>query len=219
MKGKSSIEILRNILILVGVCGSALIVSTCRSTPADSQTSSRDSVSVTVPSAGKVSRLLVSEGVRVNAGAPVLELISDSVGDSTPTPSNNPEPHAVVNVESADREVDAARGEVVRNEANVQRLTPLVAGGQASQAELDGARAQYDQSQQRLQRAQEAAQSARTSLNQARQPGSNTSMPAPTVGFNTISVRAPAAGTVSTIGARVGDRVVAGQTVATIRPD
>lgn len=219
MKGKSTIELLRNILIIIFVCGSALIVSACRNTPIDGETSSRDSVSVTSPSAGKVSRLLVSEGVRVNAGAPMLELTADPDTASTRTPSNDPETRAVMNVESADREVDAARSEVVRNEANVQRLTPLVAGGLASQAELDGARAQYDQSQQRLQRAQESAQSARSSLNQARQPGSNSSIPPPTVESNTTSVRAPAAGTVSIIGARVGDRVVAGQTVATIRPD
>ena len=219
MKGRSTTEILRVILIMVGTCGSVLIMPACGGNTSDDRPTSRDSLLVTAPSAGKVGRLLVSEGVRVNAGAPLIELIPDTHGTSAPRPSNDPESRAVVNVEAADREVEAARSEVIRNEANVQRLTPLVAAGQASQAELDGARAQYDHSQQRLQRAQETTQTARTSLNQARQPGGSPSTIQPTVEVKATSIRAPAAGTVSVIGARVGDQVVAGQTIATIRPD
>lgn len=219
MNGNSNLGNWRKILTIVSVSACVLLTIGCRGTTSDSGTSLNDSMSVTAPSAGKVERLLVREGVRVNAGAPMIELIGDTIGAPTNTPVNNPEAIAVDSVKSADREVEAARSEVVRNEANVQRLTPLVTSGQASQAELDGARAQYDQSQQRLQRAQDAAQTARTDLNQARQPGSKPTAPESIVNTKVISVRAPAAGTVTIIGVRVGDQVVAGQTIATIRPD
>ena len=69
---------------------------------------------------------------------------------------------SVPRIQWAQGEVEAARAEVVRAEVEVSRLTPLVSSGQASQGELDGARATYEKAQQRLQRAQAAAQGAET---------------------------------------------------------
>ena len=178
-----------------------------------------ESVVVKATGAGQVSRVLVSEGTKVVAGTPLIELAPETAPLPATTPAIDRETSAVNDVQSADREVDAARAEVVRNDANVQRLTPLVSSGQASQAELDGARAQYDQAQQRLQRAQDAAEKARGGLLEARQPASNGSIPAPTSAPKNISVNAPIDGTVTVIGARVGDRVIIDQPVATIRPN
>src|SRR5436190_22571248 len=139
MNRHSKSDILRYTLIIVAASWAVLALPACRDTSSESHSSTLESVLVTSPTAGKVSRLLVSEGVQVNAGAPIIELVIDSTGAPISTPAPNSETIAVDSVQSADREVDSARSEVVRNEANVQRLTPLVAGGEASQAELDGA--------------------------------------------------------------------------------
>jgi multidrug resistance efflux pump len=121
-------------------------------------------------------------------------------------------------VTTAQSEIEAARAEVVRTQVEVQRLTPLVSAGQASQGELDGANALYNRAQQRLQRAQESAQGAQSGLIAARQQGSTSAtqaVPAERI----VAARATSAGTVSVISARVGDRVTMGQPLATLRAD
>lgn len=188
----------------------------CRSTPTEPGATG-ESVVVRATGAGQVTRVLASEGTKVEAGTPLLELAPEAVPIPSTTPKIDKETRAVNDVETADREVDASRAEVVLNEANVQRLTPLVAAGQASQAELDGARAQYDQAQQRLQRAQDYAQKARGGLLEARQQSGNTGSIVSTSTPKKINVNAPVAGTVTVIGARVGDRIIVDQPVATIR--
>jgi multidrug resistance efflux pump len=117
-------------------------------------------------------------------------------------------------IAAAQSEIDAARAEVVRAEVEVQRLTPLVASGQASQGELDGARSNYERAQQRLQKAQTAEQGAQAGLVAARQPSRAAT---PTPSEQIIYARASSAGTVSAVSARVGARVAAGQPLATLR--
>jgi multidrug resistance efflux pump len=117
---------------------------------------------------------------------------------------------------AAQGEVEAARAEVVRTQVEVQRLTPLVVAGQASQGELDGANALYNQAQQKFQRAQEAARGAQSGLIAARQPTATTqAAPAERI----VAARATSSGVVSVLNARVGERVTAGQPLATLRAD
>ncbi|MDQ3918690.1 MAG: biotin/lipoyl-binding protein, partial [Acidobacteriota bacterium] len=107
--------------------------------------------------------------------------------------------------------------EVVRAEVEVHRLEPLVAAGQASQGELDGARAIYERAQQRFQRAQSSAASAQTGLVAARQQQLNgTSAPGAPV-EQTVVARATSAGRVAVVNVREGDAVTAGQPLATLR--
>jgi biotin carboxyl carrier protein len=174
---------------------------------------------VKATAAGQVQRVLVPEGVRVNAGTPLIEIAPDRGPAPAAAPSGAPTPGAADNVTNADREVEQARADVVRNEANVQRRTPLVAAGQASQAELEWAQALYQQAQQRLQRAQDAAATARQNLDVSRQPSPTAPSASATPGTPNVIVVAPVSGTVTVIGAKVGDRVIVDQPVATVRPD
>jgi membrane fusion protein (multidrug efflux system) len=174
-------------------------------------------VIVNAPAAGEVRRVLAKEGMQLKKGEAVVEIVVRAAGPATPTPrAEDPVTAAGRNITSAQAEVEAARAEVVRAEVEVSRLTPLVASGQASQGELDGARAVYDRAQQRLGRAQAAAQGAQAGLVAARQPNHN-SAPAPAPAEQVVYAVASSDGTVSAVSARVGERVTAGQPLATLR--
>jgi multidrug resistance efflux pump len=206
----------RVLLLALSITSAVLFSAACRT---QNNNSNQITVVVKATAAGQVQRLLVSEGVRVNAGTPLIEIAPDTGPAPSSTPSGAPTPNAADIVTNADREVEQAREDVVRNEANVQRLTPLVASGQASQAELDGAQALYQQAQQRLQRAQDTAATARQSLDVSRQPNITAPSASVTPGTRSVIVVAPVSGTVTVIGAKVGDRVIIDQPVATVRSD
>ncbi|HEX8557765.1 MAG TPA: biotin/lipoyl-binding protein [Pyrinomonadaceae bacterium] len=168
---------------------------------------------VSAPAAGEVRRVLASEGARLRKGEALVEIVVRAEGRAAPTPrGEDPVAAAGRNITAAQAEVEAARAEVVRAEVDVARLTPLVAAGQASQGELDGARALYERAQQRLAR----AQGAQAGLVAARQPNRN---PAPTAAPSEQVVYATASsdGTVSAVSVRAGARVTQGQPLATLR--
>lgn len=177
-------------------------------------------VIVNAPVAGVVKRVLVHEGVGVKKGDAVVEIVVPSQGGplTAATPGEDPVAAAGRNIAAAQSEVEAARAEVVRAEVDVSRLTPLVASGQASQGELDGARATYEKAQQRLQRAQTAAQGAQSGLVAARQPNRN-AIPASTPLEQVVYAFATSDGTVSAVSIRPGARVTAGQPLATLRAE
>ncbi|HJR06809.1 MAG TPA: hypothetical protein VJ842_06100 [Pyrinomonadaceae bacterium] len=178
---------------------------------------------VNAPAAGEVRRVLVSEGMVVNAGTPVVEIaVRTETQTSAPLkPEEDPVARAGRNIGAAQANIEAARAEAVRAEVEVQRLTPLVATGDAPQSQLDGARADYERAQRRLQEAQGAAQDAQSGLVAARQqqPRNPTAaQPASTTTLEKIvTAQATSAGTVSVVSARVGDRVTQGQPLATLR--
>ena len=176
-------------------------------------------VIVNAPAAGEVRRVLVKEGVRLKKGDAVVEIAIRAEGPA-PAPTRGEDPVAAAgrNIASAQAEVEAARAEVVRAEVEVSRLTPLVASGQASQGELDGARSTYERAQQRLQRAQTATQGAQAGLVAARQP-TRTATPAATPSEQSVYAYATSHGTVSAVSVRPGARVNAGQPLATLRAD
>jgi membrane fusion protein (multidrug efflux system) len=174
-------------------------------------------VIVNAPASGEVRRVLVSEGVRLKKGDAVVEIVVRAQAAAAPSPpGEDPVAAAGRNIASAQAEVEAARAEVVRAEVEVSRLTPLVASGQASQGELDGARATYERAQQRLQRAQSGAQGAQAGLVAARQPNRMTTPP-PAPSEQVVYATASSDGTVSAVSVRPGARVSAGQPLATLR--
>lgn len=177
-------------------------------------------VIVNAPAAGEVRRVLVKEGMQLKAGEAVVEIVVRPEGVAiAPTPrGEDPVTAAGRNIASAQAEIETARAEVVHAEVEVSRLTPLVAAGQASQGELDGARSNYERAQQRLQQSQAAERGAQAGLVAARQPA-RTSMPTPTPNEQVVYAVASSAGTVSAVSARAGARVTVGQPLATLRAD
>jgi biotin carboxyl carrier protein len=192
----------------------------CRSGTGAGADDARGVVVVNAPAAGEVRRVLVREGMQLDAGAPVVEIVVRAEGQSAaPTRTEDPQARAARTIQSSQSEVETARAEVVRAEVEVGRLTPLVAAGQASQGELDGARALYERAQQRFQQAQTAAQQAQSGLYTARQQSTNSPPASAPPAEQTVTARATSAGTVTAVSARVGDRVNAGQPLATLRAD
>jgi len=162
-------------------------------------------VIVNAPAAGEVRRVLASEGVRLKKGDAVVEIVVRAQTAAAPSPRGE-DP-----VAAAGRNIASAQAEV-----EVSRLTPLVASGQASQGELDGARATYERAQQRLQRAQSGAQGAQAGLVAARQPN-QMKTPPPAPSEQVVYATASSDGTVSAVSVRPGARVTAGQPLATLR--
>ncbi|HEV2862310.1 MAG TPA: hypothetical protein VGX48_14965 [Pyrinomonadaceae bacterium] len=179
----------------------------------------RGVVVVSAPQAGVVKRVLVNEGGTVAEGAPVVEIVVQTGQPGAEKKMDeDPVARAAQVIQSSEAEIEAARSAVVRAEVEVQRLTPLVAAGQASQGELDGARADYERAQQRLQRAQGSAQSAQGGLVAARRQAQNrAAAAAPTPAEQIAQALASSAGTVTVVSVKAGDRVTQGQPVATLR--
>jgi multidrug resistance efflux pump len=194
----------------------------CKSS-GDSESGRGGIVVVNAPAAGEVRRVLVREGMVVGAGTPVVEIAvrTETQASAPLKPEEDPVARAGRSIGAAQARIEAARAEAVRAEVEVQRLTPLVATGDAPQAQLDGARADYERAQRRLQEAQSAAQDAQAGLVVARQQPPRDSAAAQRVATppleKIVTAEATSAGTVSVVSARVGDRVTQGQPLATLR--
>ena len=197
----------------------ALVVSSaCQSQTGSDGADARGIIIVNAPATGEIRRVLVREGMAINEGAPIVEIAVRVEGQSTPPPqAEDPQARAARITQAAQLEIEAARADVIRKEVEVQRLTPLVSSGDAPQAQLDGARAEFERAQRRLQQAQSLAENAQSGLATARQQPQNSSIPAQTFSEQIVPARASSAGTLSVINARVGERVTAGQPLATIR--
>ena len=201
-------------LLLCGLVSSAA----CSRSESGSDGETAGVVVVNAPAAGEVRRVLVSEGVRLKKGDAVAEIVVRAEPAAAPTPrGEDPVAAAGRNIASAQAEIEAARAEVVRAEVEVARLTPLVASGQASQGELDGARSTYERAQQRLQRAQTAAQGAQSGLVAARQPNRTVAPAPPAPSEKVVYATASSDGAVSAVSVRAGARVKEGQPLATLR--
>lgn len=191
----------------------------CRSQGSTNE-AARGIIIVNAPAAGEVRRVLVREGMIVSEGTPIVEIAVRTEGQPAQTEkTEDPVARAGRNIGAAQANIEAARAEAVRAEVEVQRLGPLVASGDAPQAQLDGARADYERAQRRLQEAQGAAQDAQSGLVAARQQprNSNAVNAALAPSEKLVVAGATSAGTVSVVNARVGDRVTAGQPLATLR--
>jgi multidrug efflux pump subunit AcrA (membrane-fusion protein) len=190
----------------------------CRSSGGANE-AARGIVIVNAPAAGEVRRVLVREGMSVAEGTPIVEIAvrTEAQNNAPQQQADDPLARAGRNIGTAQANIEAARAEAVRAEVEVQRLTPLVASGDAPQAQLDGARADYERAQRRLQEAQGAAQEAQSGLVAARQQPHNPTSAPPVPTEKIVVAAATSSGTVSVVSARVGERVTAGQPLATLR--
>jgi multidrug efflux pump subunit AcrA (membrane-fusion protein) len=202
------------------VCAFATLSALAASCAGGGDEARRGVIIVNAPVAGEVRRVLVREGMVVGAGTPVVEIAvrTEAQEGSVPqTKAEDPVARAGRNIGAAQAGIEAARAAAVRAEVEVQRLTPLVASGDAPQAQLDGARAEYERAQRRLQEAQSAAADAQSGLVAARRQPQNNAAPPVAPAEQIVAAEAAGAGTVSVVSARVGDRVTAGQPLATLR--
>jgi multidrug efflux pump subunit AcrA (membrane-fusion protein) len=206
--------VLKQVLALLAL----VVFSACQSQTNSDSVEARGLIIVNAPATGEIRRVLVREGMQVNEGAPVVEIAIRVEGQSAPpAQAEDPQARAATTIRTSQAEVEAARADVVRKEVEMQRLSSLVATGDAPQAQLDGARAEFEQAQRRLQQAQSKAENAQTGLSTARQQSQNPSTPVRTFSEQIVTAQASSAGTVSVINAKVGDKVTMGQPLATLR--
>lgn len=194
------------LMFLVGVA--------CCSSNTSEQSASAGVVVVKAPATGEVRRVLLNEGATVNQGAVIVEIaVRQELPDASPQ-SEDPQARARAAAQSIQAQVASARAEAERASVEVERMTALVASNSAPQPQLDAARVQYQRAQEQLQRAQQSASNVTTVLPQ--QSNAATTRTA-TTREQIIAVSAPVAGTMSVINAHVGQQVMTGQPLATIR--
>jgi multidrug efflux pump subunit AcrA (membrane-fusion protein) len=215
---------INGVAILSGLLFVLCAGAACRTNTESGTGNSAGIVVVNAPATGEVRRVLVGEGVKVTAGTPIIEIaVLNETATVAPTPGESAEARAARTLKSSGTEIEAARAEVTQHEAEVARLTPLVASGEVSPAQLDGERALYDRAQQRLQHAKDAERNAEGGLLAARQPGRNqggiTTSATPATAApreQIVTARASSDGTVRVVNARVGEHVTSGQVLATL---
>ena len=190
-------------LIAFAVCAA------CRSKTANEAAAGL--VIVKAPVTGEVRRVLVSEGAAVNEGAAIMEIAVRPDAPIAADDRGDNQARARAQLGAAQKAIADAEAEANRAAVEVQRVEPLVRSGGAPQAQLDAARAVYQQAQERLARARESAASAQIG---ASIPQQNRSAPADQE--NIVAVRVAQSGTVRVLATRAGQRVAAGQTIATI---
>ncbi|HKP87038.1 MAG TPA: hypothetical protein VJZ26_13125 [Blastocatellia bacterium] len=206
----------RRSLALLALLMSVASAEACRSSDDDGKP--RGLVVVNATATGVVRRVLVSEGAPVGENAVIVEIATRPETPAAPEAgADDSQARARAASATAQKDIQAVEAEVQRAAVEVQRVQQLVASGSASQAELDAARAQYQHAQEKLQRAKDAAQSAQRSL--ILQQGRAQPQPPAKPSEQITAVRVPSSGVVRVISVRAGDRVTAGQPIATVAAD
>jgi multidrug efflux pump subunit AcrA (membrane-fusion protein) len=196
------------------ILGSALFIALCFAFEAcggSRQTNETppNLIVLNAPASGTVRRVLVGEGVGVESGAPVIEIVVETA--SAPTANTNNSRNGApsdsrTSIENLQREVERAAVEVSRVES-------LVGTNSAPQAQLDAARVEYQRAQERLQ----AARDRRPTIdNRLTAQGGNLTSANSTAREEIAYLRATTAGTVRVISVRAGQRVVSGQPLVTV---
>jgi|GEM_PF-6582893 len=173
----------------------------CRSTV----TEKSGNIILNAPVTGVVRRVLVNEGASVDKDTAIIEI--GATKEQPASQSANANSDQARAARAAQNDLSAAEAEANRASTELRRIEPLVKRGLASQAELDKARAQAQDSQERLKLARQKAKNPDANRNQA---------PAVASTEEIVSVRVPAAGTVKSIGVHAGQTVTIGQPLATL---
>ena len=170
---------------------------------------------VSSPTDGVISKVLVSEGATVGKDAGIVEIEVLSEIQNTPT-TDNPTNPVATEFRNVEAQIKVAEEDVKRTSIEVERVQPLVASNSVPQAQLDAARADFQNAQKRLQDLKEKENSLRTKNIIAQSNQGKSSPPDTTAKHKFITVRVPAAGILKVINARVGQKVRSGQPLATI---
>ena len=189
----------------------AFAATACRSSDSSEKPSGLIVINATVT--GTVRRVLAKEGAPISENAVIIEIAEQTATQAQPQAETDRAQAQAASV-TAQGDIRAAEAEAERAAVEVQRVQSLVARGSAAQAELDAARAQYQHAQEKLQRAKDAAQSAQRNLTLQQSRPESQSPPKPSEQI--VTVRAPSSGIVRVISVRAGERVTAGQAIATV---
>ena len=187
--------------------------SSLRGSRTDESAAPSNLIVLNAPVDGTVRRVLVSEGVPVGAGAPIIEIAVQQKGALTSTV--DPQAQAQARACAAQQETLALEDAVARAAIEVQRVRSLVATGAAPQPQLDAAQAEYQRAQERLQQARAGAPGASQTLSAQRGNigiAQSITTPAGTI----VPVRSAAPGTLRVVSVRPGQQVRVGQPLATI---
>jgi multidrug resistance efflux pump len=166
-------------------------------------------IAVNAPVTGVVRRVLVSDGASVDQGATLMEIEVQPTGALASRRTDEEKEQRRAALRAAQADIKVAKEEASRAAEKVKRIEPLVRQGYASRADLNTARASYQDAQARLQRAYDKLQSVNTN-----QSSASPATAAPTEEI--VLVRAPAAGTVRVVEVQTGQQVTAGQQLATV---
>ncbi len=200
--------VIKFIIVAFALTFMLIMLPACNSESSDNDKATPTNlVVVNAPSAGVVRRVLVRENLPVKEGATILEIEAETTA-LAPANNNFADEAAARQREMLQRRtiVDARTQEKERTAIEVARVEALVRANQAPQSQLDAAQAEY-------QRAQERAQQPPATLSPMMQstPDANNQIVA-----QAIPVRSPASGNLRVLSVRAGDRVRAGQPLATV---
>lgn len=201
-------------ILLLALCFAVASCANKKDAQSPSTEASANIVVLNANGGGVVRRVLVSEGVTVREGAPIIEIEPEGLGVAALNESDAGD-EARRRAAQSQNAVRADEREVERTLIEVQRVESLVAQNAAPQAQLDAARALYQAAQERMQQTQRGGQPV------PRQSSTQITNAVSTNSDNVATranqyVRATLAGNVRVISVRVGQRVVAGQPVATM---
>jgi multidrug resistance efflux pump len=197
-------------LVLISICLALALTAACRHATQTEQGSSVG-VAVSAPATGIVRRVLVSDGASVDQGATLMEIEAQPTDALASRRTDEEKAQRRAALGAAQADIKVAKEEAARAAEKVKRIEPLVRQGYASRADLNTARATYQDAQARLQRAYDRLQSAQ--MNSNRTPTSPATA-APT--DQTVLVLAPVAGSVRAVEVQTGQHVTAGQQLATV---
>lgn len=158
---------------------------------------------------GLLAANLMSKKTRKNVE---IEVNSETL--NTPPEKDLSKPSAAT-VQNAQKEVDAAQNEVERTSVEMHRMEALVASNSAPQAQLDAARADFQKAQEKLQASKEREKSRETQMliEKSRGAASTAETISPP---KIVTARVPVVGTLRVLNARVGQKIKAGQILATV---
>lgn len=198
----------RNRFFSFFLIGTAIGSAACRSS--EEASAHAGLVVVNATKTGVVRRVLVREESEVTENTVLLEIAvplnNPILINANRPPIENPARNQNKAIAEAERQLEQAAVET-------QRVELLVAANSAPQSQLDAARAQYQQAQERLDQLRRAPL---PPIN-PNSPQSNNIPAANAPPTETlVAVRAPVAGNVRVISARIGQTVEAGEPVATI---
>jgi multidrug resistance efflux pump len=196
-------------LVLISICLAFALTTACRS----SRTEQAPNVGIPVnaPVTGVVRRVLVTDGASVDQGATLMEIELQQTGALASRRTDEEKEQRRAALRAAQGDIKVAKEEASRAAEKVKRIEPLVRQGYASRADLNTARASYQDAQARLQRAYDKLQSAEMNTNRS---STSPATAAPT--DEIVLVRAPAAGKVRAVEVQTGQHVTAGQQLATV---